>query len=256
MVPYSTAELKRRTTTFAGHVVDFLFPPQCPVCGNETDREGAVETLCRACVAALGPVAADRCRRCSAPVGPHLDTSAGCVHCSGDVYSFERAMSLGTYRDWLRTAVLSAKQSGGGPAAAALARVFCNREESELRRLGIDLIVPVPHHWWDRTTRAHLAPVTLSRIIANRLRIRWRGGTLRKVRHTPKQVDLTPTDRRRNLRGAFRVARRSRLAGRTILLVDDVLTTGTTAHCATRALKQAGAEPVYVAAMARGVGND
>lgn len=260
MIVSSAAALRRRVTTFGWQVVDFIFPPQCPFCGAERgdpDREaGGIEIVCHNCVEALTSVPPDRCLRCSAPVGPHLDTSAGCIYCSGDVYSFERVYSLGVYGDLLRSAVLSAKHNGGGPAAAALARLFCDREQVELKRLKLDVVIPIPHHWTERSLRSQLAPVTLSRVIARRLRIRWCGHALKKTSRTPKQVNLTPTDRRRNLRDAFRVARASRLAGKRILLVDDVLTTGTTAHRATRVLKKAGAASVHVAVVARGVGQN
>jgi predicted amidophosphoribosyltransferase len=261
IVVFPADESRLQMAAFGRRVLDFVFPPQCPICGKEIvqvgtgPRVGAVENLCRACVVELAPTAANQCERCSAPVGPHLDTSAGCIHCIGDPYSFDRAYSLGVYRDRLRAAVLSAKRDGGGPASAALARLLCQRDEVELKKLAIDVVIPIPHHWVERVVSRHLPPVILSRVIARRLRAGWLGDALKKVRRTPKQVNLTPTERRRNLRGAFRVSGASRLAGKTILLVDDVLTTGTTAHRATRALKQSGAGTVYVATIARGIGD-
>lgn len=263
VVTSPAAESRHRIGTVGRWMVDFVFPPQCPVCGREVRRENKgrefdwIDTTCRSCVEALTPDFPHRCRRCSAEVGPHLDTSSGCIHCSADVYAFERVYSLGVYRDRLRAAVLAAKHDGGRPCAAALARTFCDHEESELLRLGIDFVAPVPHHWTERMLRRHLPPVTMSRVIAGRLRVPTIIDALRKARRTPRQVDLSPTDRRRNLGGdVFRASRRAGLTGKTILLVDDVLTTGTTAHRATRALKRAGAVRVYVAVLARGVGDN
>lgn len=257
----SAGELRLRIRQWGRLAVDFVFPPQCPLCGLERQRfesivdSNATAGVCPGCLHDVAPTVTDRCQRCCAPVGPHLDTTAGCIHCIGDVYSFERVYSLGVYRDRLRDAVLTAKQDGGAPAAAALARLFCDREATELQALHIDVVVPIPHHWLERVGRRHLTPVTMSRVIAARLQTRWRGDALKKIRRTPKQASLTPTGRRNNLRGAFRAGRGARLTGKTILLVDDVLTTGTTAHRATRALKQSGAGAVYVAAIARGIGD-
>ena len=77
---------------------------------------------------------------------------------------------------------------------------------------------------------------------------------VRKTRRTAKQTDLVPTDRRANLRGAFAVPNPRGVAGRAVLLCDDVLTTGATARRVTAALRAAGAARVSVAVLARGVG--
>ena len=257
----SVAESRIWISAIGRRVLDFVYPPQCPLCGLEvlttgSDADiGPVDNVCWTCVKELASTAGHRCDRCCAPVGPYLDTSAGCIHCIGDAYAFERVYALGVYRDQLRTAVLSAKPGGGGPASAALARLFCWQQGEELKRLGIDVVIPIPHHWLERAVSPHLPPVVLSRVIARSLRVRWLRDALKKVRRTPKQASLTATERRRNLRGTFRVSRALRISGKTILLVDDVLTTGTTAHRATRALKQAGSGRVYVAAIARGIGD-
>jgi predicted amidophosphoribosyltransferase len=73
---------------------------------------------------------------------------------------------------------------------------------------------------------------------------------LRRARHTPHQTGLSATERRANLRDAFQVSRAAQLKGRTVLLVDDVLTTGATASEAARALKSAGAAKVVVSVLA------
>ena len=86
------------------------------------------------------------------------------------------------------------------------------------------------------------------------LNLKVRRDILTKVKRTPKQTDLTPTERRKNLRGAFVCRAGIDLSQSSILLVDDVLTTGTTTHRAARALLSAGAQWVDVAVLARGVG--
>jgi predicted amidophosphoribosyltransferase len=175
------------------------------------------------------------------------------VHCRSDRFAFERAVSLGVYEDALRHACLVAKRPGGAPLATGLADLLWSRTGESLLKANIDLVVPVPHHWTSRVVHNHLPPVTISRVLARRLKARWHGHILAKVRRTPSQVSLSVTDRRNNLRGAFRVVGGARLLGRTILLVDDVLTTGTTAHRAATELNQAGASRVLVAVVARAI---
>jgi ComF family protein len=116
-----------------------------------------------------------------------------------------------------------------------------------------DVIVPVPLHprrlWWRRANQSAL----LAQLIAARDGRVFSPLALRRIRVTEQQVGLTPDQRDRNVRGAFHVpadARRN-LAGRRILLVDDVYTTGATVKAATRALQKAGAGAVDVLVFAR-----
>jgi predicted amidophosphoribosyltransferase len=98
--------------------------------------------------------------------------------------------------------------------------------------------------------RGHNQSEHLSAAVARVLRVEHRPGWLLRVRPTPKQVAQSPAERRTNVRGAFRAARGAHLTGRVVLLVDDVLTTGSTASEAARALREAGAQSVHVAVLA------
>lgn len=237
--------------TLLRDTVDFVFPPMCAGCQRPLpDSSDTPRFVCLDCRQKLAPIIADRCRRCSAPVGPHLDTTAGCIHCREDRFAFERVFSLGVYDGALRSAVLSAKQPGGDVLTASLAELLFLRETDALQSLGIDLIVPVPHHWTERLLRRHLPPVTFATRLSRQLDVPWTAHLLAKVRRTTPQTELNASERRNNLRGAFRLIGGPQLEGSRILLVDDVLTTGTTAHRAASLLKKAGAT-VFVAVIAR-----
>jgi predicted amidophosphoribosyltransferase len=241
--------------------VDFVYERPCPRCRTELAHAPSAEPiwpwLCAGCAADLAPPLEFACFRCGAPAGPYLDTTGGCVHCRDDRFAFERAVALGVYDEALRLACLSIKQSGAEPFAAALAHVLWQRMSAELLALDADAVVAVPHHWIVRLCRGHNPAATIAGVLAARLRRPFLRTGLKKIRHTPSQTGLTRTERRANLRGAFRAGRRKRLAGRRVLLVDDVLTTGTTAHRAARALLDGGAASaasVVVAVIARGIG--
>lgn len=234
---------------------DVVFPLQCACCG--VPQRIAHQTpgrLCGDCVQELAPELAHRCQRCSAPVGPHLETSAGCIHCRDEKWAFDRVVSLGVYDGPLRSAVLRMKHRGGEPMTAALVQLLVERHSAELERAPIDVLVPTPHHWTNRLSQAHLPPQTCARFLAAALKRPMAHNIVRKVRRTPPQSQLNATARRRNLTGAFRPAGRPKLAGLSVLIVDDVLTTGQTAHRVALALRDAGAAAVSVAVIARAVG--
>jgi ComF family protein len=111
-------------------------------------------------------------------------------------------------------------------------------------------IVPVPLHWWRHWRRGFNQAEALARALARRLDLPVRR-PLRRIKATEKLAELSPTERARALRGTFRARKGPGLAGRTVLLVDDVLTTGANCGAAARALKQAGAARVVVAVIAR-----
>lgn len=249
MVDRSMFESARETMR---SVLDTLLPESCPLCGVDQIRPTAAEGLPACDCIERVPRVEQYCRRCSAVVGPFLETSRGCVHCRRDRFAFEQVLAAANYSGVMQAAVLRAKEAGGEPAAGWLADRIWERRGPELAALHVDVVVPVPQHWLRRITAPHNTSELIGRRLASRLKIRWNTRLLSKIRRTPSQASLTPSDRRSNLRNAFWAGAPARR--RRILLVDDVLTTGTTADRAARALIEAGAEGVWVAVAARGIG--
>ena len=201
------------------------------------------------------PAVANRCQRRSAPVGPHLDTKSGCVHCADERWKFERVYSLGPYADALRDACLRMKRPGTEPLAAALAEELVRKWNETLAAAKYDLIVPVPHHWRQRLWRTQLVPVTLARTLSRAIDVPVSLHLVRKAKFTKLQSMLTVTERRANLRDAFRAVSGVRLNGGRILIVDDILTTGTTSDRVARVLLELGANSIDAAVVARGLGH-
>ena len=241
-----------RTWSAAGR--DLFYPPACASCrrGLAASFDGR---LCEVCRSLLIPVIAHRCERCSAPVGPHLDTSTGCVHCASERWKFDRVFSLGPYADALRDACLRMKRAGTEPLAAALGEELFRQWRETLLDAKYDLIVPVPHHWRQRVWRTQLVPVTLGRTLSQAIGVPVSLHLVRKARFTKQQSTLTVTERRANLRDAFRAVPGVRRASRRVLIVDDVLTTGTTSDRVARVLRELGASSIDVAVVARGLGH-
>lgn len=237
--------------------VEFVYPPACVACGGELSgcEEGLFsrQRFCDTCYGRLRCRIERACLSCGAPVGPHLQ-GWKCRHCRKDDFAFERVLALGVYESALKSACQRAKEPHGGPLTAGLSELLYEGQEAALGEADIDLIVPVPHHWWERLTQRHLSPVTIASVLSRRLSIPQGTHILAKRRRTPTQSSLPPASRRRNLRDAFCVTDGRRLEGLSVLLTDDILTTGTTADRVARVLRQAGARRVLVAVLARGIG--
>lgn len=230
---------------------DFLFPPSCLLCGLAPRPKTG---LCEECQRRVTTPRERMCHNCAAPIGPHLHAQARCMHCKAENYAFRRVLALGEYDAELRRAVLAGKTPHGAPYIVALTDAFLDSAISELLTETYDAIIPVPHHWQRRFWQMHSASETVAERLAKQLRRPYAPHILRKPLATPLQAAAAPSERRRQQRGAFDVVPGCRLDGLRLLLVDDVLTTGATAHAAAQTLRSAGAADVIVAVLARAIG--
>ena len=231
----------------ASLLADLVYPRHCPMCGS-----GGGAGLCPGCCQEVGADLRNRCGRCGQGAGPHVDANrvVGCWHCRGRRLSFEGVGRLGMYEGLLRAACIRGKSGGARPLVWAMGEWFFESRGEALSGLGVDVVVPVPLHWTKRIALPHNQAETLAAVLGRCLRVPMGRHILRKVRRTPDQSSLPAVSRRANLRDAFCVRRHGGLDGLHVLLVDDILTTGTTAHQAARALRQGGTRRVSVAVLA------
>jgi ComF family protein len=236
-------------------VDDLVFPWTCLLCGSEgPGLRGPFCPTCRAgLMAKADPVANPTCPRCALPVGPFADLHGGCAKCRGRSLGFDAALALGTYEGALRDLCLRLKHERNAWLAPWMSDVLVEARRAELAGLPGDAwVVPVPLHWWRRLRRGYNQADALAGGLARRLGLRVRR-PLRRVRSTDPLAGKGVTERMKAMRGVFHARRDPGLRGRTVLLVDDILTTGATCGEAARALKRAGARRVVVAVLARTV---
>lgn len=233
--------------------LEFVFPPTCLMCRRELSRcvQQARESsaLCDDCLTRLVPAELNACRRCGAPVGPFTVATDHCILCRRENYAFDGVIRMGVYRDELRVACLMAKNTLGGLMSRTLADLLVDSRYNLFSERAFHAVVPVPEHWAKRLIRPHYAAESIARQISARLKVRLATGILAKARWTPKQAKSPPVQRRQQQKNAFHVVGAG-VQGQSILLVDDILTTGATADAAARMLKRAGASRVVVAVVA------
>ncbi len=248
-----TATLRSAGWQLARGLLELVYPSTCFVCGQFLPAEQA--NFCTRCRSALTTDPFPCCPRCAGTVGPYVHLEGGCTACRDQSFHFECVVRLGPYDGLLRQVILRLKHASGEGLAEVLGELWASHLEKRLRDLKVDVIVPVPLHWWRRWTRGYNQSEVLARAIAHRLHIPCKPGWLRRIRNTPQQFKQTgATARHENVRKAFSARTWAALRGKTILLVDDVLTTGSTASDAARALRIAGAARIVVAVLAGGHG--
>jgi ComF family protein len=235
--------------------LDLLFPPRCACCDAELPSGHDGPLLCADCRLVLAPESWPCCRRCGA--GPTEGESPdGCPLCRHARLKFDAVVTLGGYGGELRSVVLRMKRPSGESLAAATGRLLASRRGHQLAEFRPDLIVPVPMYWIRRLRRGTNSPEILADRVGRLLRVKVSRRALSRRRNTLPQASLSPRERFRNVRGAFRVRAGYGLRGLRVLLVDDILTTGATCSEAARMLKEAGAAQVAAAVVARAQGPD
>jgi ComF family protein len=239
---------------FAG----WLLPPRCVLCRRPGQRPAY--DLCADCEAEI-PVVPNPCRRCGLP--RHGEEGGeggegkedGCVRCRALDLPYSRCVAPWAYEFPVTQLVQALKYEG----ALANARVFGTRMVAQALREQADpwqraaLVVPMPLHPSRLVERGFNQSHEIARVVSRLLDLRLAGKGLRRIRSTAPQVGLSRQQRVGNLCGAF-AADSSLVAGRHVLLIDDVVTTGSTAIEAASTLRAAGAESIAVWAVARALG--
>jgi ComF family protein len=228
-------------------LLQLLYPGCCLSCGQGLGP--ACRHFCDGCRSALLTEPHRTCPRCAASVGPFALLEGGCAGCRGQPLPFHAALRLGPYDRLLRDLILRLKYHSGEALAEVLGELWAAHAAAQFHALQAEVVVPVPLHWLRRLRRGYNQSAAVAGGVARVLGLPCRPRWLRRVRNTPRQVGQSFAARLENVRGAFRA--RPAVAGRGVLLLDDVMTTGATLAEAARALRAAGAARVAVAALAR-----
>lgn len=233
-------------------IVDFVFPPRCPLCGTPLAQHGG---LCAACWSELAVPGAPDCRLCHRPFGGPAPLDAVCAPCLATPPAHDGIVAATLYNEASRRLVLAFKRGRHIGMAPLLGRMIGARlaAASQVEVGPGWLVVPVPLHPRRLWLRGFNQSALLAREIARQCGARVLVDALVRVRATPSLGGLNRAARKRTLQGAIRAraGAATHLKGSRIVLVDDVLTSGATSGACVRALKRAGAEQVVIACFAR-----
>ncbi|MBO9623627.1 MAG: ComF family protein [Sphingomonas sp.] len=226
-------------------LVDLALPPRCPGCGEVT---AAAHRFCARCWSGLRFLGPPWCASCHLPFEFDRGEDARCAECMADPPVHDGVRAAVAYSEVARSVALKLKYSGRLACAETMARAM-----ERLMPAGAELLVPVPLHRWRIWSRGFNQAALVATALARTTGVRADAELLRRTKATPVLRGLGRKGRAKAVAGAFGLApnARERLAGRTVVLVDDVHTSGATADACARVLKRGGAARVILLCWAR-----
>lgn len=225
-------------------VADFALPPRCPGCGAVT---GGDHLFCAACWSTLRFLGPPWCAGCNVPFAYDRGEDARCAECLADSPAHAGIHAAVTYGDVARTVALRLKYGGRTALAETMAR-----QMARLLSADAELLIPVPLHRWRLWSRGFNQAALIAHALTTACDVPNDPLLLRRVRATPPLRGMGATARARAVAGVFRVVDpQARLRGKTVVLIDDIYTSGATTDACVRVLLRAGAAKVSILCWAR-----
>lgn len=230
-------------------LLDFLFPPLCHICRSFITDAGQIH-ICPSCREQLPLVMSPCCTVCGVPFAG-AGSNHICGRCLKDPPCFDAACSQLLYEGAARDLLHRFKYQYKTHLRRPLALLALEGLTGIIQRQQPDMIVPVPLHRSRLRSRGFNQAVLLGSVFSTRLALPMLVDGLVRIRWTEPQIELSADQRRSNVKGAFSCARSADINGKRVLLLDDVMTTGSTVDECAKELKKSGASYILVATVAR-----
>lgn len=229
-------------------MADLVYPPfcvscKCPLFWQEN------KIICKECLDGLERIGLDSCWYCATPLGKYSSRQKECNECRGRKHSFTRVVSACRYNDIARELIHAYKFNNCKSISPLLSELLYRKYMQEYSDIKFNYILPVPLHKRKQCERGYNQSALIAQQLAKMTGLTHSEAILSRVRYTTSQSLLNSTDRELNLSGAFDVNKP--LNKSTLLLVDDVFTTGSTINECAHTLRRFGANRVYAIVFAR-----
>ena len=234
----------RASGVILNDLLNFIFPPECIVCENRlVDDE---RYFCATCRNLADDILFPVCPECRTEV---TDLRTGCRNCKG-TNPISVLWTCGTFDQFYRPVVHGIKYEGLLPLVSMMSEIIFSRLTETLGSSFIDAIVPVPLHWTRLRERGFNQSEQIADELGRQLDQPVLSNALKRVKKTLDQTGLSAQARIENMKGAFKIKDAGAVAGKRILLIDDVTTTGATLNEAAGELRRAGCRNVFAAVIA------
>src|SRR5262249_36578185 len=228
--------------------VSLLYPATCTICGKQA-RAG--EYLCDGCEAKIVRIVPPFCERCSEPFEGSINTAFSCANCAHRTIYFDAAVAAYRGRGIVREIIHEFKYGRHIHLRHLVGRwLSAALDDERVRNVSFDVLVPVPLHPARQRERGFNQASLLAELLSAQTSLPSKP-VLERIRYTTTQTALDRSERMENLHNAFRLRKNADVRGLRVLLIDDVLTTGSTLSECARVLKRAGAISVHAATAAR-----
>ena len=225
------------------------FPTTCQIC-DEQQAEPLNGYVCTQCLSNVRPTKTPWCNKCGRPFDGEFTETTTCFNCHETEWHFDCARSLFSTCGLVREIIHRFKYSHTDYFQPLINRWFksVNRFPGESH----DWVIPIPLHPLKEREREFNQTLHMAKSISHYLKTPLNINSVERIKYTETQTHLSRSMRLKNMKGTFAVKQNRQLSG-TILLIDDVMTTGATANACARALKQKGVNTVNILTLARGV---